>query len=104
MLKAPDAGDIVGQKEVGIEFEDTAYTLYQKLCGRARDLLEEALPLIKKGNAPRVAQNLSQGSYYGGRKPEDGKIDWNWPVMRDLQSDQGGDRTLSGSLHLSARR
>ncbi len=82
MLRAPDAGDIVGQKEVRIEFEDTAYTLYQKLCEKARDLLAEALPLIKGGNAPRVVQNLSQGSYYGGRKPEDGKIDWTWPVMR----------------------
>ncbi len=82
MLEAPDAGDIVAQKEVPIEFEDTAYTLYQKLCTKARDLLEETLPLIKKGTAPRVAQNLSQGSYYGGRRPEDGKIDWRWPVMR----------------------
>jgi methionyl-tRNA formyltransferase len=82
MLRAPDAGDIVGQKEVSIEFEDTAYTLYQKLCAKAKELLEELLPLIKKGTAPRVAQDLSQGSYYGGRKPEDGKIDWEWPVMR----------------------
>jgi methionyl-tRNA formyltransferase len=82
MLKAPDAGDIVGQKEVPIEFEDTAYILYQKLCVKATELLEEVLPLIKKGIAPRVAQNLSQGSYYGGRRPEDGKIDWGWPVMK----------------------
>ena len=82
MLKAADAGDIVGQKEVRIEFEDTAYTLYEKLCAKAKELLEEALPLIKKGIAPRVPQNLSQGSYYGGRRPEDGKIEWNWSVMK----------------------
>jgi len=82
MVEGPDAGDIVGQKEVPIEFEDTAYTLYQKLCMKARELLEELLPLIKKEIAPRVAQNLKQGSYYGGRRPEDGKIDWSWPVMQ----------------------
>ncbi len=82
IIKAPDAGDIVGQKEVSIEFEDTAYTLYQKLCVKAKELLEEVLPLIKKGIAPRIAQNLKEGSYYGGRRPEDGKIDWNWPVMQ----------------------
>ena len=82
IVEAPDAGDIVGQKEVLIEFEDTAYTLYQKLCVKANELLEEVLPLIKKGMAPRMAQNLKQGSYYGGRRPEDGKIDWSWPVMR----------------------
>jgi UDP-4-amino-4-deoxy-L-arabinose formyltransferase/UDP-glucuronic acid dehydrogenase (UDP-4-keto-hexauronic acid decarboxylating) len=82
MVEWPDAGDIVGQKEVRIEFEDTAYTLYQKLCVKARELLEELLPLIKKGIAPRLAQNLEQGSYYGGRRPVDGKIDWSWPVMQ----------------------
>ena len=82
MVEASDAGDIVGQKEVLIEFEDTAYTLYQKLCVKAKELLEEVLPLIQKGSAPRVAQNLKQGSYYGGRRPEDGKIDWTWPVMQ----------------------
>ena len=82
MVEEPDAGDIVGQKEVLIEFEDTAYTLYQKLCVKAKELLGEVLPLIKKGIALRVAQNLKQGSYYGGRRPEDGKIDWSWPVLR----------------------
>ena len=82
MVEGPDAGDIVGQKEVPIELEDTAYSLYQKLCVKARELLEEVLPLIKKGIAPRVAQNLKQGSYFGGRRPEDGKIDWSWPVMQ----------------------
>jgi methionyl-tRNA formyltransferase len=82
MLEAPDAGDIVGQKEVPIEFQDTAVTLYEKLCARAKELLAEVLPLIKKGSAPRIRQDLKQGSYYGGRRPEDGKVDWNWPVMR----------------------
>jgi UDP-4-amino-4-deoxy-L-arabinose formyltransferase/UDP-glucuronic acid dehydrogenase (UDP-4-keto-hexauronic acid decarboxylating) len=82
IVEAPDAGDMVGQKEVLIEFEDTAYTLYQKLCVKAKELLEEVLPLIRKGIAPRVAQDLKQGSYYGGRRPEEGKIDWDWPVMK----------------------
>jgi UDP-4-amino-4-deoxy-L-arabinose formyltransferase/UDP-glucuronic acid dehydrogenase (UDP-4-keto-hexauronic acid decarboxylating) len=82
IVKAPDAGDIVGQKEVRIAFEDTACTLYQKLCKKAKVLLEELLPLIKKGIAPRIPQNLREGSYYGGRRPEDGKIEWDWPVMQ----------------------
>jgi len=82
MVEGPDAGDIVGQKEIPITFEDTAHTLYQKLCVKAKELLEEVLPLIKKGIAPRVAQNLKHGSYYGGRRPEDGKIDWGWRVMQ----------------------
>jgi methionyl-tRNA formyltransferase len=39
-------------------------------------------PRIAAGTAPRTAQDISQGSYYGRRRPEDGRIDWNWPVRR----------------------
>jgi len=77
MIDKPDAGDIVGQKEVVIDFADTAKTLYDKLCNAAALLLDELLPGIKKGEIPRSKQNLAAGSYFGGRKPEDGRIDWN---------------------------
>ena len=76
MIDKPDAGDIVGQKAVEIDLSDTAKTLYDKLCGAAKDLLDEVLPLINKGEIPRRKQDLKAGSYYGGRRPEDGRIDW----------------------------
>jgi methionyl-tRNA formyltransferase len=82
MVGKADAGDIVGRREVSIEFEDSALTLFHKLCEKAKELLEELLPLIKKRTAPHVPQNLALVSYFGGRKPEDGKIDWGWPVIR----------------------
>jgi UDP-4-amino-4-deoxy-L-arabinose formyltransferase/UDP-glucuronic acid dehydrogenase (UDP-4-keto-hexauronic acid decarboxylating) len=77
MIDKPDAGDIIGQKAVAIELLDTAKTLYDKLCGAAKELLDELLPLIKSNQIPRRKQNLAEGSYYGGRRPEDGRIDWN---------------------------
>ena len=80
MIDKPDAGDIVGQKEVAIDFKDTAKTLYDKLCRQASMLLDELLPLIKRGEIPGSKQNLSAGSYFGGRKPEDGRIDWTRPA------------------------
>ena len=76
MIEKPDAGDIVGQKAVAIEVSDTAKILYDKLCQAAKELLDELLPLIKKGQIPHQKQNLKEGSYYGGRRPEDGRIDW----------------------------
>lgn len=76
MVEKPDAGDIVGQKEVAIDFQDTARTLYDKLCHAAGLLLDEVLPLMKSGQVPRRPQNLALGSYYGGRRPEDGRINW----------------------------
>lgn len=82
MIDKPDAGDIVCQKAVPIDFKDTALSLYDKLFNAAKSVLDEALPLIKKGKAPKISQNLSSGSYYGGRSPEDGRIDWKWSAIK----------------------
>jgi methionyl-tRNA formyltransferase len=82
MVRQADAGDIVGQRVVPIAPEDTAITLYAKLCDAAEILLDEFLPLMKIGFAPRIPQDISLGSYFGGRKPEDGRIDWSWPSVR----------------------
>jgi methionyl-tRNA formyltransferase len=82
MVTKADAGDIVGQRVVPIEKKDTAVILYQKLCGAAGELLDELLPLMKEGRAPRKPQDISNGSYFGGRRPEDGRIDWRWPAER----------------------
>ncbi len=76
MVEKPDAGDLVAQREVLIDPDDTAQMLYEKLCLAAGQLLDDILPLIKKEQIPRTKQDLSRGSYYGGRRPEDGRIDW----------------------------
>ena len=76
MVEKPDAGDLVGQREVLIGPDDTAQTLYDKLCDAAGVLLDNVLPFIKKEQIPRTKQDLSKGSYFGGRRPEDGRIDW----------------------------
>ncbi|MCK9363360.1 MAG: formyltransferase [Syntrophales bacterium] len=78
----PDAGDIVGQRVVPIAFEDTALALFGKLCAAAGGLLDELLPLMKIGKAPRIKQDLAKGSYFGGRRPDDGRICWSWPAER----------------------
>jgi UDP-4-amino-4-deoxy-L-arabinose formyltransferase/UDP-glucuronic acid dehydrogenase (UDP-4-keto-hexauronic acid decarboxylating) len=82
MVAKPDAGDMAGQKVVDIAFEDTAVSLYEKLCWASAVLLDEVLPLIRTGRAPRMVQDARKASYFGGRKPEDGRIEWSWPAMR----------------------
>lgn len=82
MVAQADAGDIVAQKIVAIAFGDTARSLYGKLCREAALLLDETLPLIKAGHPPGYPQDLAGGSYYGGRTPADGRIDWHWPASR----------------------
>lgn len=76
MTSKPDAGDVVAQRTVPIDFEDTARTLFARMTGAARDLLRDTLPLLREGRAPRIPQDLSLGNYVRGRRPEDGRIDW----------------------------
>ena len=40
------------------------------------------LPALVGGTAPRIALDLAAGSYYGGDKPEDGRIDWSHDATR----------------------
>jgi len=77
MEERPDSGDIVGQIAVPIAFEDTALSLYRKLAEAARRLLDELLPGIARGVIPRRPNEIDRGSYFGRRRPEDGRIDWS---------------------------
>lgn len=76
MTARADDGDIVAQRALPIAEEDTAQTLNIKLVGLAAALLDEALPALQAGTAPRRPQDHSQASYFGGRQPKDGEIDW----------------------------
>jgi len=76
MTPRPDDGDIVGQKRVPIDDNDTALSLHKKLATAAGDLLDDLLPKIRENRAERIPQEKSSASYFGGRKPEDGEIDW----------------------------
>jgi len=104
MIDKPDAGDIVGQKAVIIDFADTAKTLYDKLCLAATDLLNDLLPLIKSGKIPRNKQDLKAGSYYGGRRPEDGRIDWKKPADEIYNLIRGVTRPYPGAYALTENK
>ena len=82
MVAKPDAGDIVSQTAAPILPDDTAGEVFNKVTLAAELTLYRVLPLLIADNAPRIVQDLSQGSYFSGRKPEDGRIDWNWSAER----------------------
>jgi UDP-4-amino-4-deoxy-L-arabinose formyltransferase / UDP-glucuronic acid dehydrogenase (UDP-4-keto-hexauronic acid decarboxylating) len=77
MTARPDDGDIVAQNVITIEDEDNAKTLSIKANNEAAKLLKDILPKIADGTAPKISQESSKASYFGGRKPEDGEINWN---------------------------
>lgn len=76
MTEKPDNGDIVDQAAVPILPDDTALDVFHKVSCAAEITLHRALPRLVSGNAAFRKQDLSLGGYFGGRRAEDGKINW----------------------------
>ncbi len=76
MLEKPDAGALVDQQSVPILENDTALEVSLKVAEAARQVLRRSLPALVSGSAQVRPLDLSAGSYFGRRTPEDGRIDW----------------------------
>jgi methionyl-tRNA formyltransferase len=81
MTVKPDAGAIIAQTAVPILPDDTAHAVFGKVEVAAEITLWKVLPELLAGTAPRIPNELAKGSYFGGRKPEDGRIDWSKPAQ-----------------------
>lgn len=77
MVKRADAGDIVDQERVAIGPEETAREVFANVTAAARRVLARQLDNLLAGRAPRRPQDETQATYFGGRKPDDGRIDWD---------------------------
>jgi methionyl-tRNA formyltransferase len=81
MTEKPDNGDIVAQQAVPILPNDTAHEVFQKVTVAAEMALNDVLPALLAGKAKAVKQDLSKGAYFGGRKAEDGIINWSQSAL-----------------------
>jgi methionyl-tRNA formyltransferase len=77
MVEKPDAGLIAGQMAVPILPDDTAREVFGKVTVAAELVLARALPALLAGTLQLTPQDFTKASYFGGRKPEDGKINWH---------------------------
>jgi methionyl-tRNA formyltransferase len=76
MVKEPDAGNIVDQDGVDIGPRDTAEQAFRKVLPCARLVLGRQIDALLSGTARETPQDEAQATYFGGRKPEDGRIGW----------------------------
>lgn len=76
MLEKPDAGALVDQQSVPILENDTALDVSLKVAAAAQQVLQRSLPKLVAGTAAAQPLDLTKGSYFGRRRPEDGRIDW----------------------------
>ncbi|SDV47538.1 formyltransferase [Chitinasiproducens palmae] len=82
MVEKPDAGAIVAQTAVPILPDDTAHQVFEKVTVAAEITLWRALPGLLDGSAPRLPNDLAAGSYFGGRRPDDGRLDFSQSAQR----------------------
>lgn len=104
MSEKMDAGDMIMQREIEIENEDTAEILHDKLSILGRDLLLEVLPSIINGTNERTKQDESQVTYGFNISREDEKLDFNktsrqiYNHIRGLNSWPGAYTKLDGKI------
>ncbi len=77
MVKKMDQGEILHQKAIPIEIEDTSTTMFAKLSDLALKMLLELLPRLFTGDVKTVAQDEAQATYAYNLEKEIEHIDFN---------------------------
>jgi methionyl-tRNA formyltransferase len=76
-----DAGDIILQREIAIDPEETAGELEARLAADGAALLRQAVERLARGDAPRIPQDHSRATYVGKVTKADGEIRWTRPAQ-----------------------
>ncbi|MDR3500492.1 MAG: formyltransferase [Parvibaculum sp.] len=82
MVKQADAGDVIDMEAVEIGPEETAGEVAKRIPAAAVRIVARQIDALKAGTAVRHKQDESKATYFGIRKPEDGRIDWGQSARR----------------------
>ena len=91
MVAAMDAGRMYGKKEVIIDEEDNATSLFKKISEAAKDLVLELLPKYVNGELEGIPQDENEVTFCSLIKPEQEKLD----LSKDILEVYGYIRGLS---------
>lgn len=109
MTPALDRGDILAQREVPIDPNDTGESLFLKTCAASGPLLAQTVLDLEVGKAEPRPQDERHASYYGYPTEDDARIRWEWSAQRICNQVRGfcprpGAWTRYGSKRLRVRR
>lgn len=77
-----DDGDIVAQRAFPVAPGDTIREALERATAASVALVEEFVPRLLEGTAPRLPQDHSLATHFPQRSPADGRIDWSWSAER----------------------
>lgn len=77
-----DDGDVIAQRAFPVALDDTCKSVYEKCTMASQHLLRDNVPLIAQDIAPRTAQDHTRATVFPQRRPDDGRVDWNWDAWR----------------------
>jgi methionyl-tRNA formyltransferase len=75
-----DTGDVLLQRALAVEPEDTAETLAPRLSALGGEALAEALGLLARGEIVPVRQDASRATLAPILEKEHGRVDWSRPA------------------------
>ena len=81
MNEQMDAGDVMLQRKIAIEREDTSESLKEKLSELGAILLLDAIRFIEEDRITFKKQDEKKATLAPKMKKEDGAIDWNVPAV-----------------------
>lgn len=76
MDEGADSGDILSQKNIEIQYEDNAQTLYNKVINTAIEQIKDFLPKLQSNNFEKITQNHKIANTWRKRGKRDGLIDF----------------------------
>lgn len=104
MAEGIDTGDIILQRTIPIEADDTGETLTNKLAALGGELIVEALAGVQNGTSLRIRQDESKATYVGVLKKSMGDMDftrsaeWLERLVRAMNPWPGAYTRLKGRL------
>jgi len=82
MAEELDRGDILSQRELPIDPQDTGETLFLRISALAGPLLAETIEDLFAGRVDPQPQDEQRASYQGYPGDEDARICWEWNAER----------------------
>jgi methionyl-tRNA formyltransferase len=77
MEKTMDSGDILNQRAIPIEDDDTTGSMFEKLSIVGRDLLMETIPLLVEGKITPIPQDEEKATFAYNITNEEKLVDFN---------------------------